>query len=148
MFFSKDIESLLKPRKFFGDLTKQEILSTPRTPFTNEGSSLHFKFVLNGKLHRSNGPAYILCSKKLHLIEYVYIIHSKVHREHGPSSVHYKNGRISSVSYHQNNVYHRENGYARIKFNENHQMMLVERSLKGKKIYRKEFFDGYYELEN
>ena len=69
------------------------------------------KYMLNGKFHSPNGPAYIRKYPNGHIESATYLVYGKMHRTDGPALIYYAiSGDIEYESYWQNNYLLTVNG--------------------------------------
>lgn len=75
-----------------------------------------------------------------------YIVNGKLHREDGPAIIeYYKNGNIAIEKYYNNNCLHRENGFAWIEYNKNGNINDNEYFLYGIRVNLNQYTDISYE---
>ena len=74
------------------------------------------KWLLNDKLHREDGPAWIEYDKNGKVVEERWYLNGIRHRENGPAYIKYKGGAVLQEQWVINGDLHREDGPAWIKY--------------------------------
>lgn len=95
------------------------------------------KWELNGKLHRVDGPAYVICQDGEIIVEQWWINGNR-HRVDGPAYVEYNNGEIIREEWWVNGKFHREGGPATVRY-VNNRVVYEEWYLDGEILAKKDF---------
>ena len=99
-------------------------------------------YTLNGKYHRTDGPAYIYYNADETLNCECYILNDKYHRTDGPAVIYYnRDGGIYSEHYFLNGQNHRVDGPAAIYYNKDGSINIVIYWLYGKTLSKDEFLE-------
>ena len=81
--------------------------------YYDNGNIKNIEYLLNGKLHRKDGPAYQRWYENGQKFIESYYIKNKLHKEDGPASQSwFENGQKLSEEYYINGKLHRKDGYA------------------------------------
>jgi hypothetical protein len=115
MSFHNEKGQLHRDPEILSDGTK---VSRPASiAYYENGSEQYLRYIINGSLHRDDGPAYIDKSKEGNVTYMAWYMNGNPHRTDGPSSIDYYSDMVDVicfVHYKQNGVLHRVDGPALI----------------------------------
>ena len=104
---------------------------------------------VDGKLHRTDGPAYIRYYEDGNIESESYLVDGKRYRTNGPAYIeYYENGNIQYELYWVDGKLHRTDGPAYIKYHENGNIYYEEYYINGKRLTKEEFEAGNYSKTN
>ena len=101
----------------------------------SNGQKRSEEYRLNGKFHRTDGPANIVWYENGHKWAEEYFLNDKCHRTDGPANiVWHENGQNCSEQYHVNGKIHRTDGPANITYYKNGRKYCEQYYLNGQEI--------------
>lgn len=102
---------------YHGLLFEQSGVPKKRSIRLDDGTLWREEWMLNGKLHREDGPAIISYYTDGGIKEQQWWINDEQHREDGPAVItYYPNGNVNSESWWKENLRHRIDGPAFISY--------------------------------
>jgi antitoxin component YwqK of YwqJK toxin-antitoxin module len=109
--------------EYYGEIVDQEIIEysdEKKIILSKDGKILEEEYLMNGKRHRLDGPAFIRYSQDGNTLEEIYYVNGKENRLDGPAYIrYYDNGNKQLEEYYINGEYYRADGPSLINYYEN-----------------------------